>query len=356
MNRHKGAFILLLSLIFFAPCVEAKQASRLDSEKLSENDKRELMEVLRLKEKLGNLVWPGLGGFPIPILLFNEKYEFLVGGTDPSFPWQLVQDDDFMGRDYHRRPAVNPQAFAVSIGSQWAGSAGTIELMNSQIPFRLSREFHAVIVLHEVFHAFQAVQAGGNFARAISAYTLEKRYPQNEPEFSAAWNREGEALAGALATRDTAEAASLVQEFLSIRKVRRGERELAPELVAFEQDLEWLEGLAKYAEVRFFELAAARSAEPEYARYRPGHPFWRSDLARLGRNLGGQAGDLRFYLSGAAQALLLDRLHPGWKAEALEKKCLEDLLKAAVLPGSGTAPAAPETGSVEGHEKEPRLR
>jgi len=42
-------------------------------------------------------------------------------------------------------------------------------------------------------------------------------------------------------------------------------------------------------------------------------------------------GDGRFYYSGMAQAVLLDRLMPGWKDQALEDGVfLEDLLEAAV--------------------------
>jgi hypothetical protein len=38
---------------------------------------------------------------------------------------------------------------------------------------------------------------------------------------------------------------------------------------------------------------------------------------------------LTLYLSGMAQARLLDRLNPGWKAKAMQEKVyLEDLLRA----------------------------
>jgi hypothetical protein len=93
-----------------------------------------------------------------------------------------------------------------------------------------------------------------------------------------------------------------------------------------------LEGLAKHAEVRFYEIAASRASEAVYANYRSGHPLWPADLARLRRNLGGQGEGLSFYLSGVAQAVLLDRLSPGWKARAFEDKAnLEDCLRAAIL-------------------------
>jgi hypothetical protein len=42
-------------------------------------------------------------------------------------------------------------------------------------------------------------------------------------------------------------------------------------------------------------------------------------------------GDVRFYYTGMAQAVLLDRLMPDWKAHILtETVALEDLLREAV--------------------------
>lgn len=312
---------------------EEDQPAALDLEVLSIADKAELAEILRLKNELGDQVWPGLGRIDVPVILYNERYEFLVGEAKPPSPWQVVNGDNFLGSPYYRRPADNPQSFAVAVGTLWAGSGSTLELMNRKIPFRLSREFHVVIILHEVFHAFQATLAPQRFAKAMGVYKSEGRYPYKDLPFSAAWNSEGEALADALKATEVAAISGLAQKFLDIRDTRRRQINLDHELISYECELEWLEGLAKYAEVRFYELAASLTSEAAYANYRSGHPFWPADLARLKRNLGLQEGDLRFYLSGMAQARLLDRLCPGWKAKAFEGKVnLEDSLHAAILP------------------------
>jgi hypothetical protein len=312
--------------------VAAGRASCPDPEVLSIADKAEIAEVLRIKTELGDQVWPGLSRLDIPLILFNERYEFLVGEADPPPPWEVVDGDDCLGRPYHRRPAENPQAFAVAVGTRWAGSIGTLERMNSRIPFRLSREFHVVLTLHEVFHASQATLAPRRFARAMGVYKSENRYPYKDPASSASWTSEGEALADAVRATEMKAASGLARKFLDIRVARRRQIALDLELTSYEQELEWLEGLAKYAEVRFYELAASRTSESAYAGYRSGHPFWPADWARLRGNLGGQGGDLRFYLSGAAQAMLLDRLSPGWKTEAFEATAtLEGALRAALL-------------------------
>jgi len=335
-----GSLILILTAVSFCrlppeqtASADGVQTAPRDLGVLTLADKAELAEILRLKTELGDQVWSSLSLIDLPVVLYNERYEFLVGEADPTPPWEAVRTDNFLGRPYFRRPAENPQSFAVAVGTRWAGSIGTLELMNNQIPFRLSREFHVVLALHEVFHAFQATLAPQRFARAMSVYKSEEKYPYQNPQFSSAWNSEGGALFEALTATGEAAISGLVKRFLDVRGARRSQVMLDPELISYERELEWVEGLAKYAEVQFYKLAAARASEAAYADYRSGHPLWPADMARLRRNLGGQGGDLRFYLSGVAQAMLLDRLLPGWKAKALEEKSnLEDFLRAAITP------------------------
>ncbi len=310
---------------------KAPQSSLLNSPLLVAADKAVLTEVLRLQATLGDQVWPGLGQARILLILYNDAYEFLVGASQPPAPWVTVEGDDYQGRPYHRRPASDPQAFAVAVGGQWAGCFCTLEMLNRSFPVRLGRDFQAIAFLHEMFHAFQATQAAARFTAALAVYKFEKRYPQNDVSFAAAWTREGSLLARALKATDDAETRRTVQQFLQTRQARRAQAALAPELVSYERELEWLEGLAKYTETRFYELAAARASDPAYADYKPGLPYWQPDFWRLENLLGQQGGDLRFYLSGMAQARLLDRLSPGWNAQALRAGVhLEDMLRSAV--------------------------
>jgi len=299
---------------------------------LTAADKAELAEALRLKKVIGDQVWPGFSGADIPIILYNDRHEFLMGAENPGDPWEVVEGDDFLGRHYFRRAAKDPQAFAVSIGAHWAGSIGTLDWMNGKIPFKFSPDFHLALILHEVFHAYQADLAPARFAKALAVYKSESRYPYKDKEFADAWNSEGAALSEALRVADDAAARRSIRKFLQIRDARRERAALGPDLVAYESELEWLEGLAKFAEIRFYESTALRAGETPIVSYRPGlPPYLGWDFIRLEKQLGLQQSDLRFYLSGMAQARLLDRLSPAWKAGAnLDKIDLEDLLRTVV--------------------------
>jgi hypothetical protein len=303
-----------------------------DQSSLSDRDKTEIAEVLKLKAESGDRVWPGLTAADIPIIIFNARYEFLVGMANPPAPWEFIENPSIQGLRIARRPAVNPQNFAVKVGPAYAGSASSLEFMNGKGPMKIAPDFHAVLILHEMFHAFQADRDNSRFERALAVYKVEKSYPSEDKDMAVAWTREGEALARALKAMTADEAVTGARKFLAIRDARRGAVRLAPGLADFERELEWLEGLAKYAEIRFYELAAARADQKASIKFKPALPFFLQwDFVRLEKQMGAQSDDLRFYLSGMAQARLLDRLSPGWKSRtALGQVYLEDLLRETV--------------------------
>ncbi len=298
----------------------AKPAAPEPSPFLAARDKELLSEALRLKQVLGDEVWPGFGSAAIPVIVYNEGYEFLTGPINPppAPPWAKVEKDTFAGEPYFRRPAEHPQAFAVDLGEQWAASMTSLETMNRKAPFKLSGDFYVVVLLHEVFHAFQATVEPARFREANSLYVLEKNYPAKDPAFAKAWTEEGALLAAAVKAKDREETMNKVRAFLRQRDSRREPLPFSIVTADYERQMEWLEGLAKYAEIRFYELAAARSQEPAFAAYKPGLPYWTWDFVRLEKQLGTQEGDLRFYLSGMAQARILDRLSPDWKVRFLK--------------------------------------
>jgi hypothetical protein len=300
---------------------------------LSARDKELLAEALRLKQVLGDEVWPGLGSAAIPVIIYNEGYEFLTGPVNslPRPPWVMVEKDGFSGRPYYRRPAQNPQAFAVDLGEQWAGSMTSLETMNRKGHFKFSGDFYIVLVLHEVFHAFQATVEPERFRRAMSLYTLEKSYPAKDPAFAKAWADEGALLAAALKAKDGEEVLAGARAFLRQRESRRRLIPGSVDFVEYEGGMEWLEGQAKYAEIRFYELASAHAQDPAFAAYKPGLAYWTWDFVRLDKQLGTQEGDLRFYLSGMAQARILDRLSPDWKVRFFKDGgTIEDRLRALI--------------------------
>jgi len=306
-----------------------------------------------MKRELGDRVWPGFAAAPIPAILYNERFEFVVGVEAPPEEWERVPPEPGApaGPLVFRRPAEKSEGFAVRLGNAWAGSLGTydrvnrigVEAMRSQLPpesrdrirddlVTVAPDLHAVALLHEMFHAFQATRAPARFDRAMRTYADEARYPFDDEAFAAAWDRESSFLAEALRSREDREAcARLGREFLEARAARRAAAALGKGPLDFEREIEWLEGLGKYVELRFHALAAEEKIRSDAIEFRPGLAHWSMEFARLDGHLGKAKGDFRFYLSGMAIAHLLDCFAPGWKSRALDDGIyLDDLLREAL--------------------------
>jgi len=326
---------------------------------LTSQDKELLGLALRLKRLLGEEVWPGLGAADIPVIVYNDAFEFLTGAaTPPPTPWTRVEGDLFAAAPYYRRKAATFQSFAVEVSDAWVASISSLDRMSARMPIRIDAGLYVAAVLHEIFHAFQADRAPARFHRVLTLYGQESSYPASDPDFAKAWTREGELLTAALKalgaagaagapdaadagpTAPAAQAVDDIRLFLDSRRDRLAAVPFGFGVRDYESEMEWLEGLGKYVEVRFYRLAAARAraggpdaGEPGLAAFKAGPPYFASDLARLEKRLGSLPGDQRFYLSGMAEAMILDRLFPGWKNGFFrEGGSLEDRLRAAVEP------------------------
>ena len=346
-------------------------------DRLDEREKALLSEALHLHRALGDSIWPGWAREDLPVVLYNERYAFLTGLPDPPTgwikvpgdkvrggPWEPVPDDSFEGAAYYRQalpsPAENPEAFTVRIGDRWAASLPTLEwfgigladrmrsgmppALAAVFPYRLALRLliggsdgYLCLIQHEAFHAHQGVAAPLRIASAErAAAEVERDYPFGQAASEQAWKRELGLLASCLRAPTREEARALARRFLAARQDRRDRLGLAATLTGCERQREWLEGLAKYVELESWRRAALT---PDY---RPltalksdtGFKAYAGFRRRRSQEVGQIAWakeDTRFYYSGMAQALILDRLMPGWKSRAFAQDVwLEDLVAEAV--------------------------
>lgn len=318
----------------------------LDEPYLTELELAEVKEIYRVQRTFGNQVWPGFGETKIPVILYNDNFNFLFTDKQPSSQWENVSKENSQELSYYRRIEKNPQAFAVRVGNDWAGSLGTLRKTNKSyylglrselpvvlkhlFPYQLATmpaDFHVVAFIHEMFHAFQAKKYPEKFNKANFMYYAMKKYPYHDEIFIEQWNEEGKILFQALDSTEKEETIELLAQFIKLREKRR--KGLKPEFIEFEKRVEWLEGLAKYVEMKTYELAAGKNREKGKYNYKEGLPYWQQEIARL-KKLGelSMGDDFRFYLSGMAQARLLDELGVDWKDDAMGNNMfLDDILK-----------------------------
>lgn len=348
-------------------------------EQLSELEKARIAEARHLLQTLGDAVWPAWGEHAIPVIVYNEQYAFLIGYPDPPAgwlkvpvderrggPWEPVPEDVFQGQVYYRQPlpdpAVTPEAFTVLVGERWVASLPTKEFMEigfyagfreempaplrALVPYRLIWGFlggetdaYLASLAHEAFHAYQGRVAEDRLRAAELANGPGRDYPWDEPALAQAWQEELDLLVRAAQSDSDTEARELAGQFLDRREARRADAALSAALIDYERQREWLEGLAKYAELALTQAAGATegyapltelAVDPAFKNYQTRDRFFSQQLDEA-RRLAGREGETRFYYAGFAQAVLLDRLRPGWKEQAFSTGIMiEDLLREAV--------------------------
>lgn len=325
---------------------------------LSAADKARLLEALHLKAALGEQVWPGWGQADHPVIVWNQAYEFLANTQDPApAGWSIVEEDDLNGERYFRRPSDDPQNFAVRLGDTWAASMATKQTTDSFLvgvfrdnlpgplkqvfPYRLllqPSETQIGGLLHESFHVYQYQMAPARMAEAESIHRLGEEYEGAAATFRSDWKKESVLLAEALQAGTQAERLKLVRKFLEAREARRESFALDDRLVNYERWLEWEEGTAKYIELAILKQAGntpeyralpGMEADPDFQHYQKIDRRWSQEMFQLRYPM--SSGETRFYMTGLAQAFLLDELMPGWQEQYwAEDVFLEDLLELAI--------------------------
>ncbi|HEV2672581.1 MAG TPA: hypothetical protein VGU74_15915, partial [Gemmatimonadales bacterium] len=187
------------------------------------------------------------------------------------------------------------------------------------------------MVVHEAFHVFQARAAPLKSANEM----LLLYYPVLSVDNNVGFAQEGAALAAGLRTGvgDGPAFHAAVVKWLALRQHRRSS--LPAEAVAYEDGVEFGEGLAKYTEYRLFEVLQGRTPAPalQWAQGFSGY----GDLDRRRERLiasmvaqmrgevsvnndpyGAAPLRMRLYFSGMAIGALLDRISPDWKRRILE--------------------------------------
>jgi hypothetical protein len=184
------------------------------------------------------------------------------------------------------------------------------------------------MVVHEAFHVFQGHAAPAKSANEM----LLLYYPVLSVGNNVGFAQEGAALASALRAPDAALRAGVVK-WLALREQRRSG--LRSEAVAYEDGVEFGEGLAKYTEYRLFEVLQGRTPGPamQWAQGFGGYggvdrrrdhlialmvKHMRGEVAVNNDPYGAAPLRMRLYFSGMAIGALLDRLSQDWKRRILE--------------------------------------
>jgi hypothetical protein len=273
----------------------------------------------------GDAIWPGFDLRKIPIAVYQSGGEALAIQV-PAAPEGFVRlETERLTTPVFRGAATEAMNANTSgrLGDEIAAFIQRGSLSAGVLPGDID------LLFHECGHAFQArAPQGGPQRWPIENAAQVADYPSSDAANNA-WGRiEGRLLRAALEAEDDETARERALDFLAVRSRRRAG--LSGAIATYEQHLELNEGLAEY-----FGTRAVLLAPPSLgAGFGTGGDFHSDLLERLARiNVAGRGAErARFYLTGVAQGLLLDRLGPAsWKHEVEARGApLEELLAAAL--------------------------
>jgi hypothetical protein len=305
-----------------------RRSSPRSSPDVSTADRIRIREAYRLATTLGDRIWPNWHGAPFALLLVTPDYEYLVGHPNPSADFTATNTDTLLGRTvlYRKR------TFSVQMQATFPAVNGvsTIVIGPAELTADKSSTRWVLTVLHEHFHQYVYSQPGyydavGKLGLAhgdeSGMWMLDYPFPYDSVRVQQAFSAATHALLDALAqtdrtARDTRSAA--------VRRAMTAFRQSVPAEAASYFDFQlWQEGVARYTEIALGDLAARDyrpsaefSALPDFKSYATvAAEIRRGVLNDLGSmSLAGQRRVV-VYSTGAADALLLDRVRPAWKED-----------------------------------------
>ena len=244
-------------------------------------------------------VWPGFNPAEWPIALYDGTQTYLLRHPSPPPEFVPMPGQPAVLVMPGRHPAV------VGNSTRQIGGVRTATVIAKP---GQSIESAMLACVEEVFHVFWLDRHTSFRPNELARYAYPVKDVRNLRRLLA----EGEALARALESPSLSQAAGWVAAAFQIRGERS--RLLSDDDRAFETGLEMMEGTANYVA----RVAAGEAAESTVTRLRTA---WHPEQIRW-----------RFYDTGAAICLLLDRLQPDWKAsiERERERTTAELLEAAI--------------------------
>lgn len=274
--------------------------------------------VRALDEAAARGVWPGFSPSGIPVALYDGEQTILLRHPSPPPEFSPMPGRPGVLIAKGRHPAVTGNS------TREIGGVRTATVIATPAQ-PVERTMLAVV--EEVFHVFWLARHPSFRPNEMARYA----YPVDEADNLRGLLAEDEALARALEAQRIDDAAGWAADALAIRRERVPK--LAEDIHAYETSLETMEGTANYV-----------------ARVSVGEPTSRT-VERLRAPRLAEDVRWRFYDTGAALCLLLDRLSPGWQERSDREPALTIVqLMDEALRGRHAAAAAFSKADAEGFQ------
>jgi hypothetical protein len=295
-------------------------------------------EFYRLAPLIEDGIWPGWSEVTSPLLLITPEYEFLT--RFPAPPKEFTSaNDGFMAR--RRQFPTNLQATFPAFGPPSVIAIG----QPSHTASKTSTPWE-IVLMHEHFHQLQYAQPG--YFQAVEALGLSRGdqsggwmlnypFPYADVAVAMSFARLRDQLLLTIGAPDGEKFHQAAESYLMMR--RDFFAQLSPDDHKYLSFQLWQEGMARYTQVKAAEAAATYQPTEAYKRLPDYEPFSGAPSTLRASTLDElQAIDITkakrdvVYSFGAAEGLLLDRLHPQWKSKYFQSMLTTDPLFTVTAP------------------------
>lgn len=298
-------------------------------------DRVRLAEAFKIGDALGDRVWRGWGKAPFAVLLVTPDHEFLIRHPAPSPDFAPLGHDELLKSDVYFRKRTYPPTLLATFPAVQGSVVSTVVIGRAENTSKKNSTDWVVTVLHEHFHQLQNSQPG--YYADVNALDLSRgdetgmwmlnyAFPYSAPEVKERFSLLGRLLAEALRAGGGREFPARAAAYLAARRELRAM--LKPDDYRYFSFQVWQEGVARYTEYRIAESAAETYRPSKAFRSLKDYKPFKTAADEVMRNITEELTALKledyrrvaFYPLGAGEALLLDRLNPGWKERYFKDK------------------------------------
>jgi hypothetical protein len=282
----------------------------------SELDRRMIADAQAIVRTDGDLIWTGLSQAPLPTLLIGPEHETLFCGLHtPGF--------SPIGFDPITRCRMQFRARELPVDLAAATDLGNVSVIHMGLPDALeaTQADWIVTFLHETFHQYQSTLPGyfsavdvvrARLGKTGEQWILEYPFPYADPKVKAAFADITLSAGQFLSAENDAQANAAIRSYVDARN--RARDAMNPDDWLYYEFQVGHEGVARWTELRF--AAAAGETRPDIAtigkEQTGGLAVSLSAIKSQGLNVWKRSS---FYVLGAIEASMLERVRPQWQLE-----------------------------------------
>jgi hypothetical protein len=310
---------------------------------IEEVDRVRIAEAYRIAERVQDKLWPGWSSAPFGMLFVTDEHEFLIRHTKPNNEFASIGYDKLLKSEVFARPRKFRKDFLATFPA--FGGTPVIVIGKAENTTDKTSTRWVFVALHEHFHQLQ-YSLPGYFADVnaldihggdtTGMWQINYPFPYKEAATTARFRKLSDLLIAAYEAKTKYD---LERAFTAYLLERRGfATTLKPADMKYASFQLWQEGVSRYTQYKMAELAAKELKPSKAFRSLPDFVPYDKEAERLRAMTMDEMRKLDltkwerivFYPFGAVEALLLDRVSPGWRSRYMtEKFALEQFYPAA---------------------------